>query len=183
MTDRSEIFGEPFEDYPFVKLKEKEVEKAKRLAQEIYYANIFSQKGDFDKGLMSNNIGAAGELAFSKYYGLGFNDQVLHGGDDYDYKVKHVPSDTVGTIDVKTISFTGGDMLIQTSRELKADLYVLVEQRGSAYGFVGYAKRSTVAEADSHPPGVYSPVRVRRILRGSLNPVPNPSDLEPATGD
>lgn len=183
MSDKEEIFGEPFEDYPYVRLSEKEVAKAKKLAQDIYYSNVFSSKGDFDKGLMSNNIGAAGEFAFSKYYGLEFNDEVLHGGDSYDYKVKHLPSQTVGTIDVKTISFTGGDMLIQTSRELKADLYVLVEQRGSAYGLIGYAKRPAVASADSHPPGAYSPVRVRRIPRDALQPVPEPSELEGAGGD
>lgn len=178
MTDKDDIFGEPFTDYPYVRLSAEEVEEVKRLAKEIYYSNIYSSAGDFDKSFMSNHIGSLGEFAFAKYYGLDFNDEVLHGGDSYDFKVYHVPSDESGTIDVKTISFNGGDMLIQTSRELKTDVYALVEKRGSAFGLIGYQTASEVAQATSHPPGVYSPVEVRRIPREALQPLPDPDDIQ-----
>jgi hypothetical protein len=179
MTTKEEVFdSEPFENSPYVELEEEQVDKAKEIAKEISSLMGITGRGNFSSTHQPDILGKLGEYAFAEFYGLEPNKTVNECGDEYDYLVYSHISEKAGTIDVKTISFAGGDMLIQASRELKADVYFLVEKRGDAYGIIGYCSRSEAAQAEVYPPGEYSPVSVRRIPRETLHKPPKSAELQ-----
>lgn len=170
MTTKEDIFGEPFKNYPYVQLTDSENRILNEFIGELEQRR--SPNRDTFKCAVNDAAGFGGELAFSKYYGLDYSLELKEGGDSFDFRVMDSKSGDTGKIDVKTITFGGGDMLIQDSRPLTSDLYFLVEKRGQAYGLIGYARRSEVAQADVYPPGVYSPVQVKRIPREALHESP-----------
>jgi hypothetical protein len=175
MTTKEELFGEPFENSPYVKLTESEVDELLRFASKLESVRVANR--DTFKCARKDVAGFGGEFAFSKYYDLPYSYELKEGGDAYDFTVRHSPSGNSGTIDVKTITFGGGDLLIQASRQLTSDCYFLVEKRGSAFGLIGYVSRSEAAEATIHPGGDYSPVAVRRIPREALHKPPEPDEI------
>lgn len=134
-----------------------------------------------------NRIGIEGEFAFAKYYGLGDPKLYKNGGDTYDYHVYSKRSKKNVTIDVKTITYPEGDMLIQVSKYQDKFLsgtlptaYFLIEKRGNNYAIIGYIKAKDVLTYDIYPEETYSPVEVYHIPRDDLNPAPDPEILEPA---
>lgn len=149
-----------------------EAKMCKEIATRISEFNGVMGEGNFSTGHNPDFLGECGEYAFAQYYGLEPNTEVLESGDTSDYEIICKPSGERATVDVKTISYENGDMLIQNSRELKSDLYFLVEARGDTYYIIGYVRRSTAEEAGVYPPGEYSPVSVKRIPRSELQEPP-----------
>lgn len=163
---KQKIFEEPFVDYPYVQLSDNEIQEVRDFAAKMNKRKTANK--DTFRCDHNNTLGFAGEVAFAKYYELNNTLELFEGGDLYDFEVFSLMDGDTGTIDVKTIDFNGGDLLIQAAKELTADAYCLVERRGDYYGIIGFASRSEVAKATIHPSGEYSPVKVRRIPRDEL---------------
>lgn len=176
MNERKEeiLFGEPFDDFPYVTLSDEQVNEILKVTEQI--DRIVTPE---TLKLTANqaSLGFMGEMAVAKYYDLDFN--ILKGESDggYDFHVYHTPSDKSGTIDVKTISYAGGDLLIPQRHKINADVYLLVEKRNDAFGLIGTAKASQVAKATikDEREGFKCPTRV--VSRPRLTPVPEPDKL------
>lgn len=171
------IFSDPFEQYPYVELSDDDYSKIKKVVE-----SLESIRFQTDRALTSKakSVGIAGEYAFAKYYGLDFD--VCLGEDDggYDYKVMEHPSGVIGTIDVKSTDYNGGNLIMEAEQEVRADTYFLVEKRGDAFGLIGYAKRSTVANAPIYGPEKNFRCPTRFIERDKLRNVPPRDAIEPA---
>lgn len=167
----------PFTSSPFVKLTDSEIEYLKEIADKMNSQSINSNTFRYGP---NNLVGFGGEIAFAKYYNLPYNWEEIDGGDEYDFKVLDTESGNVGTIDVKTITYENGDLLIPYHRELSADAYFLLERRQERYyGIIGVATKEKVKNERVEPKGSYSPIKVRRVPREKLSPIPESSQIQP----
>lgn len=125
--------------------------------------------------------GLMGEWAVAIRYGFALDDTDRIDGDGgVDFRFKH-KSGKVGTMDVKTIEFRGGDMLVPLYNGLNADVYYLCERRNDSIGHVGLATKNDVKSAETNTEKF--PVDVKQIPRNELRDPPAPRDLSQVSAD
>lgn len=175
----------PFDDCPSVELTDKQIGRAVNLAERV--SKKPNAKISFGNNYHANTAiaGFSGELAFLKYYQLNDELEYLTGGDNgWDYKVWTEKLNDSLTIDVKTITYPVGDLLIRKDRherlkkdDILPDAYCLIEKRHQLFGIVGFLWSREVTDYQSFPTGVFSPVEVYKIPREKLSTPPSPREL------
>lgn len=167
-----------FTDHDYITIPEKVDEQLAEIARKQTEGNKDTRDFDTDNYEKANYKGLCGEWVFSAYYGVQFEPEIARADDNYDFELEHIPSGTIGKVDVKCIEFEGGDLLVRAWKKLTASHYFLTEKRNRDVGLIGVATRDMVDNAKIYPEGVYSPVKVRRVPRDKLIPAMHPKNMK-----
>lgn len=129
-----------------------------------------------------DEIGLAGELAFSKYYGIEFahsDEGALDDGFDFFLHLK--PADTYLTVDVKTTDLKRGNLIMQEYKSINADIYVLgiYDKEKRTVSFPGFTTGLAFDNARIETQRVHEPCRW--VNRGDLIELPVKNDVEGIT--
>lgn len=169
----------PFTNTPYITLGNEVEQNIKQIAtvrdQQHRGAKQTTHSGIADT-TNSHYVGLCGEVAVSIYYDIPFETRtnLLNGDDGNDFTVYYKPQHQIGTLDVKTIQYNGGDLLIPT-RKAQADSYFLCELRGAHVGLIGTATKEMVLHA--HIEREKFPEQCYQIPRDELNPIPKRNNI------
>lgn len=174
-----EEFDNP--NFPTVYLSDREYQKGRELARQIadkysyWNSGLYGYARGRDDTYNKGETGILGELAVAKYYDFEVDGLIPDSGDGgYDFYVRNTTSGVQGALDVKTITFSGGGLIIDPDRYV-ADAFILVERRIQNFGLVGIINSEDVKEfsrrGDKFPNNPYF------VPPEELQPVPNPDIL------
>lgn len=144
--------------------------------------STISTKDHFDSLVEVDEVGVAGELAFSKLYGTELpyasDTHLNEGAEEYDFKIYLEPADSILRVDVKSTP-KKGNLLIPKETRITADMYVLARVFERKVRFEGFT--TGIQARDGYEPkmhvGMHHPCR--KVPRKDLIPLPDPDDVIP----